>query len=150
MKKLTKKILEIEMVLLVFGAFLFAQGSKETVATGTSQEREKITLTWLNHYQEAGKQAWVEHCKQIFEEKYPNVTLTIETVGADSYPTLLQAKLASDDAPSLFDLASNHDVTIYEKAGHLADLSGQPCLKEVDPELLKEGQVDEKQMGVPI
>lgn len=113
-------------------------------------EGGEVTITWLNHYQEAGKQAWVEKCKEVFEEKYPNVTLNIETVGADSYTTLLQTKLASDDAPAIFDLASNYDLLVYDEAGHLADLTGQPCLERVDSDLLLEGQIDGVQKGIPI
>lgn len=112
--------------------------------------KEKITLTWLNHYQEEGKKAWVESCKEIFEAKYPNVTLNIETVGADSYYTVLQTKLASDDAPAIFDLGNNNEIGIYHEAGHLADLSGQPCLENVDAGLLVEGQIDGVQYGTPV
>ena len=64
--------------------------------------------------------------------------------------TVLQTKLASDDAPAIFDLASNYDLGVYDEAGHLADLTGQPCLERVDSELLLEGQIDGVQKGVPI
>ena len=122
----------------------------ENEEEASPSEGEKVTITWLNHYQEAGKQAWVEKCKEVFEEKYPDVTLNIETVGADNYTTVLQTKLASDDAPAIFDLASNYDLGVYDEAGHLADLTGQPCLERVDSELLLEGQIDGVQKGVPI
>lgn len=123
-----------------------ANAEGEASSTGDS----KITLTWLNHFQEEGKKAWVEYCKEVFEKKYPNVTLNIETVGADSYSTLLQTKLASDDAPTIFDLGSKNDLIVYNDAGNLADLSNQPCLKLVDSDLLTEGQIDGVQMGVPM
>lgn len=113
-------------------------------------EEEVITLTWLNHYAEAGKQAWIQSVKEQFEAKYDNVILNIETVDADSYKTILQTKLASDDAPAVFDLASNADLAIYNESGYLADLSDFECLANVDPDLLKEGIVDGKQLGIPI
>ncbi|MCD7735550.1 MAG: extracellular solute-binding protein [Lachnospiraceae bacterium] len=111
---------------------------------------EEVTLTWLSHYQEEGKLAWVENCVALFEEAYPNVTVNVEVVDADSYDTILQTKLASDDAPSIFDLSSNYDVGVYQEAGHLADLSDLECLDNVDPDLLLEGQIDGVQYGVPI
>lgn len=111
---------------------------------------DKIILTWLNHYQEAGKKAWVENCKKIFEEKYDDITLNIETVGGDTYITILQTKLATEDAPTIFDLGNKHDVTVYDEAGHLADLTGQPCLELIDSDLLKEGIINGAQKGVPI
>lgn len=128
-----------------------------TAVTETESENEdsasagkKITLTWLSHFQEAGKQAWVEYCKKVFEEKYPNVTVNIETVASDSYSTILQTKLASEDAPTIFDLGTKNDVTVYDNAGHLADLSNLSCLSLVDANLLTEGQIDGKQKGVPM
>ena len=130
-----------------------APESEDASSDGAKEQEtgeEKLTITWLNHYQEAGKQAWVQKCKEAFEEKYPNVTLNIETVGADNYTTILQTKLASDDAPAIFDLASNYDLSVYDEAGHLADLSGQPCLDLVDSDLLLEGQVSGVQKGIPI
>ncbi len=125
-------------------------GTSEKSSNASSSEDTKITLTWLNHFQEEGKKAWVEYCKKVFEEKYPNVTVNIETVGSDSYTTILQTKLASDDAPAIFDLGSKNDIIVYNKAGHLADLSNQSCLSLVDADLLKEGQIDGAQKGVPM
>nr|WP_296835266.1 ABC transporter substrate-binding protein [uncultured Marvinbryantia sp.] len=113
-------------------------------------EEEVITLTWLNHYAEAGKQAWIQSVKEQFEAKYDNVILNIETVDAGNHKTILQTKLASDDAPAVFDLASNADLAIYNASGYLADLSDFECLANVDPDLLKEGIVDGKQLGIPI
>lgn len=122
--------------------------TKETAVK--TKSGDVITLTWLNHYGEAGKQAWVQSVKEQFEAKYDNVVLNIETVDADSHKTILQTKLASDDAPTIFDLGSNADLVVYNEAGYLADLSDFECLANVDPDLLKEGQVDGKQVGIPV
>ena len=112
---------------------------------------DTITLTWLNHYAEAGKQAWLQSVKEQFEAKYEqNVVLNIETVDADNHKTILQTKLASDDAPGFADLASNADLAIYNESGYLADLSDFECLNNVNADLLKEGVVDGKQLGIPI
>lgn len=165
MKKSLKKAVSLVMCILLCIAVLSGCASSDSVKkqepdkttekpASTADESkatgQKINLTWLNHYQEAGKKAWVENCKKIFEGKYDNITLNIETVGGDNYITILQTKLASDDAPTLFDLGNNRDVTVYDEAGHLADLTGQPCLELVNPDLLKEGLVNGAQKGVPI
>ena len=161
-----KRIIAVSMVLAML---LTGCGSTGTAANGTEEAKveqvgsdttaaaeeksadgEVITLTWLNHYAEAGKQAWVQSVKEQFEAKYDNVVLNIETVDADSHKTILQTKLASDDAPTIFDLGSNADLQIYNEAGYLADLSDFECLANVDAGLLKEGQVDGKQVGIPI
>ena len=126
------------------------EGATQAPNQDVSSSDPKITLTWLNHFQETGKKAWVEYCKKVFEDKYPNVTLNIETVGADSYSTVLQTKLASQDAPAIFDLSSKNDLVVYNDAGHLADLSNQPCLNLVESQLLTEGQIDGVQKSVPM
>lgn len=52
--------------------------------------------------------------------------------------------------PAIFDLASNADLAIYNESGYLADLSDFECLNNVNADLLKEGVVDGKQLGIPI
>ena len=126
MKKATVVMMMAAMVASMSGTVMAAGDSGDT-----------ITLTWLNHYAEAGKQAWIQSVKEQFEAKYDNVILNIETVDADSHKTILQTKLASDDAPAIFDLASNADLAIYNESGYLADLSDFECLNNVDADLLK-------------
>lgn len=134
---------------MVGAAAVNAQEITKEVSPNT-KSGDVITLTWLNHYAEAGKQAWVQSVKEQFEAKYDNVELNIETVDAGNHKTILQTKLASDDAPAVFDLASNADLVVYNEAGYLADLSDFECLANVDESLLKEGQVDGKQVGIPV
>lgn len=135
------------MVVMMTAAMAASMGITG-MAAGDSGDT--ITLTWLNHYAEAGKQAWLQSVKEQFEAKYDNVVLNIETVDADNHKTILQTKLASDDAPAIFDLASNADLAIYNESGYLADLSDFECLNNVNADLLKEGVVDGKQLGIPI
>lgn len=111
---------------------------------------KQITITWLNHMQEAGKKAWVEFVVQKFEEENPNIKVNIETVGADSYITVLQTKIASDDAPAVFDLYTNDDVKMYDESGYLYDLADIESIKKIDEPLLVSGQVNGVQLGVPM
>ena len=111
---------------------------------------KKITITWLNHMQEEGKKAWVEFVVQKFEEENPNIKVNVETVGADSYVTVLQTKIASDDAPAVFDLYTNEDVVMYQESGYLYDLVEIENVKNVDEQLLTSGQVDGGQFGIPM
>lgn len=79
------------MVVMMTAAMAASMGITG-MAAGDSGDT--ITLTWLNHYAEAGKQAWLQSVKEQFEAKYDNVVLNIETVDADNHKTILQTKLA--------------------------------------------------------
>lgn len=111
---------------------------------------EKVTFTWLHHFQEEGMQGWVNEIIKNFTEKHPNVTIDVEIVGADRYNQLLQTKIASDDAPMIFDLSGRTTLADFASAGHLADLTGDPCLPGITPYLLEHGALDGKQYGVPL
>lgn len=134
------------------------EGQSETKQTealikengGEKADGKKITITWLNHMQEEGKKAWVEFVVKKFEEDNPNIKVNVETVGADSYVTVLQTKIASDDAPAVFDLYTNEDVKMYQESGYLYDLAGIENVKNVDEQLLLSGQVDGVQLGIPM
>ena len=138
------------MALTILLGTVAGAAAAEPEAPQKTKSGDVITLTWLNHYAEAGKQAWVQSIKEKFEATYDNVELNIETVDADTHKTILQTKLASDDAPAIFDLSGNQDLVVYNDAGYLADLSDMECLANVDASLLKEGQVDGKQLGIPV
>lgn len=131
-----------------------ASPSAEEQAEGTDSEKEssedEVTITWLHHMQEDGKKAWVDFVVNKFESENPGMKVNVETVGADSYITVLQTKIASNDAPAVFDLYTGADVKMYHESGYLYDLSGIENLKAVDEQLLLSGQVNGMQLGVPM
>ena len=122
----------------------------EQVSQELDSGGKKITITWLNHMQEEGKKAWVEFVVKKFEEENPNIKVNVETVGADSYVTILQTKIASDDAPAVFDLYTNEDVRMYNESGYLYDLSDIENVKNVEEQLLPSGQIGGVQLAVPM
>lgn len=122
----------------------------DTAKEASVDTGKQITITWLNHMQEAGKKAWVEFVVSKFEEENPNIKVNIETVGADSYITVLQTKIASDDAPAVFDLYTNDDVKMYHESGYLYDLVDIESIKKIDEQLLLSGQINGVQLGVPM
>lgn len=128
------------------------QPQEETAETvqDTANDNKEITITWLNHMQEEGKKAWVEFVVDKFETENPGIHVNVETVGADSYVTVLQTKIASDDAPAVFDLYTNDDVKMYNESGYLYNLDSVENVKKVDEQLLLSGQVNGVQLGVPM
>ncbi len=129
-----------------------ADTSKETKAetkTDTSED-EKVEFTWMHHLQEVGKQDWIQNSVKEYTAKHPNVTINIENVKADQYTTMLKTKIASGDAPMIFDLDRSNTIE-FTNAGHLADVSDIEGLKEnFDEQILAQGQVNSSQYGVPL
>nr|WP_241158561.1 extracellular solute-binding protein [Cohnella candidum] len=61
------------------------------------------------------------------KEKNIDVTIKSETPNADQAKQILQARLASNDAPDVFSIHAN-DIPTYYNAGYLTDLSDQPAI----------------------
>ena len=93
----------ITSLLLIFGlaATTLCTPLNIQAADGTDKE---INFTWLHHLQEEGKKAWVQYCADTYMELHPNVTIDIEMQNTDNYMTVLKTKIASGDAPMIFDL----------------------------------------------
>jgi raffinose/stachyose/melibiose transport system substrate-binding protein len=96
---------------------------------------------------------WETYCNQ-FEEKVlaeQNIKLTInlEMPSSDQYESVLQARLTGDDAPDLYTVHSNN-LKVYNEAGNLADLSGQPFVSKLYENVRDTVTVDGKVLAVPI
>lgn len=125
-----------------------AGGSASDAGSGGASDGKVIEITWMHHFQEAGIQAWVDDIITKFEAENPNIKVTTEVLGADSYDQTLKTKIASDDAPMIFDLGGYAYYKEYGDAGHLYDLTGMEGLSNIDPEVLPAGQVDGKQYAI--
>ncbi|WP_343247240.1 ABC transporter substrate-binding protein [Diplocloster hominis] len=110
---------------------------------------KEISFTWLHHLREEGKQAWVQYLVDTYQQKHPNVKINVELQTTDNYMTVLKTKVASGDAPMIFDLEPVY-LTEFQMAGHLADVSDVDGLENFDADLLVEGQREGKQVGVPL
>ncbi len=96
---------------------------------------------------------WETYCNQ-FEEKVlaeQNIKLTInlEMPSSDQYESVLQARLTGDDAPDLYTVHSNN-LKVYNEAGNLADLSGQPFVSKLYENVRDTVTIDGKVLAVPI
>ena len=110
---------------------------------------EPIEFTWLHHLQEEGKQAWVQHCVDVFTAEHPNVTINIEILTADQYSTMVKTKAASGDAPMIFD-ADTTTFPEYVAAGYCADVTDVSDYANFPADTLGQGIVDGKVYGVPL
>ena len=128
-----------------------ASSTAASAAAGAaSASGKKVEFTWIHHMEEEGKQDWVKHSADEYMKQNPNVTIDIEMIPNDDFLTTLKTRIASDDAPMIFDLDRVNTID-FQEAGHLADVSDTEGLeKNFDANILAQGQVDGVQCGVPL
>jgi raffinose/stachyose/melibiose transport system substrate-binding protein len=79
------------------------------------------------------------------EEEGREVTVKLELPSVNQADQLLKTRLASGDSPDVFALHAINDIPVYDKAGYLEDLSGEPFAEKlydtVSPAVTKDGRV---------
>ncbi len=144
MKKLL--ILALSVFTLV-GAF--AAGANETGATDAVKEVELDVMMSFPRFMDQ----WETYCRQfedkMLEEENIKVKINLEMPSSDQYESVLQARLAGDDAPDLYTLHSNN-IRTYNKAGNLEDLSSEELADKVFKNIKDTVTVDNKMLAVPI
>lgn len=101
------------------------EDSKETTEV-TNAEPEEVTIKVFMSFPRFKDQfeAYFEQFKaKELAEKNIDVTIELEMPAADQAQQILQARLASNDAPDIFTLHAIADIPTYYEAGYLADLS---------------------------
>lgn len=84
-----------------------------------------------------------------YHAKYPNVKITLETVGGgDSVDTVYKSRAASGNMPDIFNCAGPESCATY--AEYLEDLSDQPWVEHANAGMLNLNTIDEKVYGMPV
>ena len=90
----------------------------------------------------------LEKAAEVYEEKNPNVDITIETVGGgNDYGAALRSKFQSGQEPTIFNLGGPQDVEDW--ASKVEDLSSQPWVKDAFDGTLGSVTTDEGIFGMP-
>ncbi len=119
------------------------------MAAQTPREAELNIMMSFPQYMEKW-QAYVEQFEaKMLAEENVKVKVTLEMPSSDQYESVLQARLAGDDAPDLYTLHANN-IGLYNKAGHLTDLSNEPLAAKIYENVKATVSVDGKLMAVPI
>ncbi|WP_320128303.1 extracellular solute-binding protein [uncultured Sphaerochaeta sp.] len=145
-----KKRFYLVLSLCLLSTMLFATGTNETNKTNGNQgETKQVQFTWMHHLQEKGKQAWVNTLVQNYEVEHPNVKINVELLPSDQYNTMLKTRIASGDAPMIFDLG-NQLFSEFVDAGYCADVSDMKGMENYDAATIAQSTVDGKVYGVCI
>ena len=150
----------IMALLLAVGSFACAAPATTTqeAAQAPVQTEEKTTapreaeLNIMMSFPQYMDQ-WETYCKQfeakVLAEQNIKLTINLEMPSSDQYDSILQARLSGDDAPDLYTIHRNN-LKVYDKAGNLADLSGQPFVDKLYENVRDTIMVDGKALAVPI
>ncbi|WP_374992112.1 ABC transporter substrate-binding protein [Paenibacillus sp. LHD-38] len=126
-------------------------------ANGGNTEEPKAEAQKVELKVQIGSPRFKEQFEKYFEqfkakelaEKNINVTVDLEMPNPDQAKQVLQARLASNDAPDIFDVHAN-DLTTYEKAGYLEDLTSQPAIATLYDSVKNTVTLDGKVVALPL
>jgi len=119
------------------------------MAATTPREAELNIMMSFPQYMDQW-QTYVEQFEaKMLAEENVKVKVTLEMPSSDQYESVLQARLAGDDAPDLYTLHSNN-ISLYNKAGHLTDLSNEPLSAKIYENVKATATIDGKLLAVPI
>jgi raffinose/stachyose/melibiose transport system substrate-binding protein len=137
-----KKTLSILLALsMVFGMAV-------AIAEAPREAELNIMMSFPQYMEQWETYASQFEAKMLVEQNV-KVTVNIEMPSSDQYDSVLQARLAGDDAPDLYTLHCNN-IGLYNKAGYLSDLTAQPLSAKLYENVRATVSVDGKVMAVPL
>lgn len=133
-----------------------AQATNEGASGGNTEEPKKEAQK-VELKVQIGSPRFKDQFEKYFEqfkakelaEKNINVTIDLEMPNPDQAKQVLQARLASNDAPDIFDVHAN-DLSTYEKAGYLEDLTSQPAIATLYDSVKNTVTLDGKVVALPL
>ncbi|MCM3111710.1 ABC transporter substrate-binding protein [Lederbergia lenta] len=149
-----KKIVITMITLILFGSLLAACGSKGGSATNSSGEKlEKVDLKVFIS-QPRFKKQYETYLEQFVEkqkeEKGRDINIKLEMPNVNQADQLLKTRLASGDSPDIFSLHAGNDIPVYDKAGYLEDLSGEPFIEKLYETVTPGVTIDDRVLAVPL
>jgi raffinose/stachyose/melibiose transport system substrate-binding protein len=123
-----------------------------TACNGTSDIREVELDVFMSfpRFQEQFDDYFDLFEAKMLEEENIDVTINLEMPSSDTAEQLLQARLASDDAPDLFTLHAIAHIPDYYEAGYLEDLSEADFVDTVYDSVLEAVTYDGKVVALPL
>lgn len=113
------------------------------------QEVELNVMMSFPQYMDQWQAYATQFEQKMLAEKNVSVKINLEMPSSDQYDSVLQARLAGDDAPDLYTIHANN-LGLYSKAGHLADLSAQELAEKIYPNVRETVSLDGKVLAVPL
>ena len=125
---------------LAFG-LLAATGATLVAAQGSQITLKVFTLTAPDS---------IKELNAAFEKENPSIKLNFEIVPDPQYGTAINARLAGGDAPDVFGGHARQEMTIWQKAGYIEDLSGEPWVASLNAASKKLATIGGKVYQFPV
>lgn len=125
---------------LAFG-LLAATGATLVAAQGSQVTLKVFTLTAPDS---------IKELNAAFEKENPGIKLNFEIVPDPQYGTAINARLAGGDAPDVFGGHARQEMTIWQKAGYIEDLSGEPWVASLNAASKKLATIGGKVYQFPV
>jgi ABC-type glycerol-3-phosphate transport system substrate-binding protein len=93
-------------------------------------------LVWLHHFGEDGSRKWIESGIRKFQEKHPDVTVTVVPLDGGDYMSMLRMRVATDEMPDLYMVDNIPGARDLIDSGYAVDLTGRSFLDNLQPEYL--------------
>lgn len=130
-----------------------ASGSPSASPSASAAEPTEVELNVF-----FGAPRFKEQLEKYFEkfkakelaEKNIAVSINLEMPAPEQAEEILKARLASGDAPDVFDVHATQKLPSYHKAGYLADLSDQPFVGKLYDSVKQTVTIDGKVLAVPM
>lgn len=92
----------------------------------------------------------IKDLNTAFEKENPNIKLNFEIVPDPQYGTAINARLAGGDAPDVFGGHARQEMAIWQKAGYIEDLSGEPWVASLNAASKKLATIGGKVYQFPV
>ncbi|OPJ59505.1 ABC transporter substrate-binding protein [Clostridium oryzae] len=146
MKKKSLGVIAAIASLSIASSILVGCGKKTTNNTKqTTNNKKSVTITCFQNSPEYTDaiNAYIDQYKKV----KPNVKIDLEITQAD-YPTLLKAKIASNNIPDVFSSTAGGEIKSY--AEYSADLSNEPLAKAMTDAVRTNMSYNGKVLGLPL
>ncbi len=136
-----EKLLLVLMSLLVVAGLGFAAGAEE------GAEAETVEIEVFQSKTVIAEQ--FEALAAEFEEAYPDIDVTVETVGGSAdWQTILKSRFTADEGPDIFNIEGVAQYELWKE--NIADMTGQPFLEDAVKSARDALNINNKQWGMPL
>lgn len=97
--------------------------TSEVAEEANEEAAEPVTITYCNFNSSGGNEETLQKMVDAFQQEYPNIKVTVETIGYDDYFTQMQTRVAGGTAPDCYEL-NIENFAAYANKGMLAEISG--------------------------
>lgn len=125
------------------------QTSGEASTDAASGSDEEVTLTFLHHMGEQGKQDGLVKLAEAFHEKYSNITVEVEFLSRDDFINQYKQRVSADNAPDIINYRPFETPELIE-AGLIEPLDASMFPEGIDKNCINSLSIDGVIYGVPL